>query len=176
MLPDDVIVADPPATRQLLDVFEQHKASVVCVERVPAELVASYGVIDATETGDGVYQVKGLVEKPKPSEAPSNLGIVGRYVFTPAIFEAIGRTPKGAGGELQITDAMTRLLDREPLYAATVTGRRYDTGQPLGYLEAGIELMLKREEYGAGLREYLARLVESDLFRAAPRAVKKRRR
>jgi UTP--glucose-1-phosphate uridylyltransferase len=173
VLPDDVIVADPPATRQLLDVFDRVQASVVCVEPVPEERVSAYGVIAGEDTGSGVYRVSGLVEKPRPEEAPSNLAIVGRYVFTSAIFDAIEQTSPGAGGELQITDAMANLLTCEPLFAATVRGRRYDTGQPISFMQAGIELMLQHDAYGGRLAEYLRQLMESELFRAAEAAGQK---
>lgn len=173
VLPDDVIVGSVPATRQLLDVFEQFDASAVCVERVPRDRVSAYGVIAGEPVAEGVYRVTGLVEKPPPEKAPSDLAIVGRYVFTPAIFEAIEQTQPGSGGELQITDAMVHLLRRQPLYAAIVQGKRYDTGQPFGFLQAGIELMLSRPEYRGQLTEYLSQLVESDLFHAAHAAGEK---
>ena len=176
MLPDDVIVADPPATKQLLDVFDRYQASVVCVERIPRERTTSYGVIKGTPADDDVYRVSGLVEKPRPEDAPSDLGIIGRYVFTPGIFDAIARTMPGVSGELQITDAMSRLLDDEPLYAATIEGRRYDTGQPLGYIEAGLELALRRPDFAGQLHDYLAQLVESDLFRSTEAAGEKGQR
>jgi UTP--glucose-1-phosphate uridylyltransferase len=167
VLPDDIIVAEPPATRQLLDVYARVRASVVCVEEVPRSRVSAYGVIAGERVEEGVYRVSGLVEKPAPEEAPSNLAIVGRYVFTPAIFRAIENTAPGAGGELQITDAMARLLDREQLYAASVRGHRYDTGQPLGFLQAAIELALMRDDVRQPFATYLSKLVESDLFRNA---------
>jgi UTP--glucose-1-phosphate uridylyltransferase len=174
VLPDDVIVAEPPATRQLLKVFDEYQASVVCVERIPRARSVAYGVVDVSGTntnGSGsAYKVAALVEKPQPDVAPSDLGIVGRYVFTPGIFEAIDRTEAGANGELQITDAMTRLIEKEPLYAAEIDGRRYDTGHPMGYIEAGIELALRRPEYKGQLHDYLAGLVESDLFQTAQTA------
>ncbi len=109
--------------------------------------------------GDGVYRVKGLVEKPKPEDAPSDLGIVGRYVITPGIFSAIGRTEPGAGGELQITDALQNLLAEEPVYALAFEGRRYDTGNPAGYLRTSIALALRRPDVGPELREALKELL-----------------
>jgi UTP--glucose-1-phosphate uridylyltransferase len=167
VLPDDLIVSDPPATAQLMGVFDRYRASVVCVERVPKERTSSYGIIDGSAVDGNVFKVAGLVEKPPdPETAPSDLAIVGRYIFTSSIFEAIARTKAGTGGELQITDAMNKLIDNEPLYAVAVDGRRYDTGQPLGYIEAGIELGLRRPEYRARLLDYLASLVESDLYRS----------
>jgi UTP--glucose-1-phosphate uridylyltransferase len=168
VLPDDLIVAEPPATAQLMSVFDRYRTSVVCVERVPKDRTSSYGIVDGSAVGDNVYKVSGLVEKPPdPEAAPSDLAIVGRYIFTPSIFEAIARTKTGTGGELQITDAMNKLIENEPLYAVAVDGRRYDTGQPLGYIEAGVELGLRRPEYRARLHDYIASLVESDLYRSA---------
>jgi UTP--glucose-1-phosphate uridylyltransferase len=153
--PDDVIAGDVPAARQLIDVFERHQASVLAVEEVPADQIESYGIVDGEAVEDGVYKVRALVEKPKPAEAPSNLGIVGRYVLTPEIFEAIERTQPGVKGEIQITDALSLLLPRQPIYACKFAGRRYDTGRPLGLLTASIELALQREDVGPPLREYL---------------------
>ena len=161
MLPDDVLVADPPATKQMLDIFERYQHSVICVEPVLPSEISRYGVIKAHPVEAGVYEVEGLVEKPLPERAPSNLGIIGRYVFTPAIFDAIARTQPGAGGEIQITDAMALLRECEPLYAWELQGRRYDTGQPLGYLKAGVEFMLQRPEYSTEFRRYLTDLVNS---------------
>jgi len=166
MLPDDVIVADPPAIRQLLNVADRFGSSVVCVEQVPHSRISLYGVIRAEPVGEGVYRVEELVEKPPVERAPSDLAIVGRYVFTPAIFDAIAAMERRKGVELQITDAMSGLLQRESLYAATIAGKRYDTGQPLGYLQAGIELMLQRPEYSDTLREYLRQLAASGRLNA----------
>ncbi|MGI8552445.1 MAG: UTP--glucose-1-phosphate uridylyltransferase GalU [Dehalococcoidia bacterium] len=160
MLPDDVICADPPATRQLLTVFDEFKASVVLVEPVPTERIQNYGVIRPTRIREAVYQVEGLVEKPRPEQAPSNLAIIGRYVFTPKIFDVLQDTPRGVGGELQITDAMQRLVGSEKLYACELSGRRYDTGQPAGYLQASIEMMLQHPAYGPELRDYLQELMQ----------------
>lgn len=166
ILPDDVIVSEVPATRQLLDVYERFHKSVICVEAIPDVAIPNYGVIQPRAVEPGIYAVEGLVEKPSVEVAPSNLGIIGRYVFTPAIFDALNRTPRGVGGELQITDAMDRLREQEPLYACELRGQRYDTGQPLGYLKAGIELTLRRADLGPQLREYLRDLVHTELERA----------
>ena len=169
ILPDDVIVADPPATRQLLNVAEQFGSSVICVEKVPPSRISLYGVVRAQPVGERVYRVEELVEKPPAAEAPSDLAIVGRYVFTPAIFDAIAAMRRTEGVELQITDAMSGLLRHEPLYAAEIKGQRFDTGQPLGFLQAGIELMLGRPEFADSLRDYLSQLMASG--RVGPRAL-----
>lgn len=156
--PDDVIVADVPAARQLIDVHERYGGCVLAVEEVPPEEVSSYGIVDGEPVGEGVFRVRGLVEKPKPEDAPSNLGIVGRYVLTPEIFGAIERTPLGTAGELQITDALEILRAERPMFAYRFQGRRYDTGRPLGLLKASVELALLRDDIGPEFRRYLRQL------------------
>ena len=153
--PDDVIVSEVPAARQLIAAFESHGGSILAVEEVPPEEVESYGIVDGEPVSEGVYRVRALVEKPKPSEAPSNLGIVGRYVLTPEIFDSIAETPPGKGGELQITDCLSRLLRDQPMFAYRFQGRRYDTGRPLGLLKASVELALERPDIGPEFRQYL---------------------
>ena len=160
--PDDVIVADVPVARQLLNVFEAHGGSVLAVEEVPREDVESYGIVDGEPVGEGVYRVRGLVEKPKPEEAPSNLGIVGRYVLTPEIFDVLARTPPGKAGEIQITDGLALLLRQQPMFAYQFQGRRYDTGRPVGLIKASVELALLRPDIGPELRRYLRGLDLSD--------------
>ncbi len=160
--PDDVIDAEVPVARQLIDVFEARGSSVLAVEEIPPDEIESYGVVDAEPAGEATYRVRGLVEKPKAAEAPSNLGIVGRYVLTPDIFEVLARTPPGKSGELQITDALALLLRDQPLFAHRFEGRRYDTGQPLGLIKASIELALKRPNIGPELRRHLRGLDLSD--------------
>jgi len=153
--PDDVIVSDPPAAKQLVDAFAAYGGSVLAVEEVPPSEVSSYGIVDAEPIGEGVYRVQGLVEKPEPAEAPSNLGIVGRYVLTPEIFAALDETPPGKGGEVQITDGLARLLSAQPMFACRFQGRRYDTGRPLGLLKASVAIALDRPDIGPDLRAFL---------------------
>jgi len=153
--PDDVIIAAVPVAKQLIDVFMERGGSVLAVEEVPASEVESYGIIDGEDAGGGVYRVRGLVEKPKPAEAPSRLAIVGRYVLTPEIFDAIAETPPGKNGEIQITDALALLLKKQPMFAYRFQGKRYDTGRPLGLIKASIELALLRDDTGPELRRYL---------------------
>lgn len=160
--PDDVITAQVPVPLQLLEVYRRFGASVLAVEPVPEEDTGRYGIIDAEPLGEGLFRVKGLIEKPPSGQAPSNLAIVGRYVLTPGIFEAIEQTPPGANGELQITDAIQRLLAREPVYARAFTGRRYDTGSPVGYLQAMAAVALQQPELTAQVRYVLNSLL-SDL-------------
>ncbi len=160
--PDDVIAAEVPVAKQLIDVFEANGGSVLAVEEVARDEVSSYGIVDAEAMGGGVHRVRGLVEKPQPDEVPSNLGIVGRYVLTPEIFDVLTKTPPGKGGEIQITDALSLLLRRQPMFAYQFEGRRYDTGRPLGLIKASIELALARPDIGPELRRYLRTLDLND--------------
>jgi len=156
--PDDVIVGERPAARQLIDTFEAHGGSVIAVQEVPDSEIESYGIVDGEPVADRVVRVRGLVEKPKLADAPGNLAIVGRYVLTPEIFAVIERTPPGKGGEIQITDALALLLQEQPMFALQFEGTRYDTGRPLGLLTASIDLALQRPDIGPELRAYLAEL------------------
>jgi UTP--glucose-1-phosphate uridylyltransferase len=153
--PDDVIIAEVPVARQMLDVFEEYGASILAVERVSAADIESYGIVDAEPVKDRLVRVRGLVEKPKPEVAPSDLGIVGRYVLTPDIFAALARTQPGKGREIQLTDALALLLAEQPVYAYLFEGSRYDTGRPLGLLQASVELALRRPDIGPDFRRYL---------------------
>ena len=157
-LPDDVIDADPPALRQMRDIFDEFGGPVVLVERVPRDAVDRYGVIDATPIRDGVFQVRDLVEKPDPENAPSDLAIIGRYILTPDVFDVLEETPTGAGGEIQLTDGLRQLLERRPLYACELSGTRHDVGTKLGYLKASLYFALTRPDFGSPLREYLKTL------------------
>jgi UTP--glucose-1-phosphate uridylyltransferase len=156
--PDDIIVADPPATRQLIDVYERHDGCVLAVEKVPHEEISHYGSMAVEPLEDNVFRVLSLVEKPKPEEAPSDLGIVGRYVLTPDIFDALKETRPGVGGEIQITDGLALLLKEKPIFACRFHGKRYDTGRPLGLLQASIDLALQRPEFAPQLKDYLRSL------------------
>ena len=146
MLPDDIIAHTPGALTQMLEVADRYNAGVVAVEPAPWELVHNYGVVEAAQRGDRVYQVRRLVEKPPREEAPSNLTVVGRYVLPPDIFECLERTPPGAKNEIQLTDGMSLLLEDQSLYACEVLGTRYDGGTPLGLLRASLEFALAQEE------------------------------
>ena len=153
--PDDVIDHPVPAIKQMLDVQHKYGGSVIAVERVPREMVPSYGIVNVEPAADRVYKVAGLVEKPSIEDAPSDLGIVGRYIISPAIYAAIEKTKPGAKGEIQITDALQILLASEPIYAYEFEGSRYDTGNFFGLLKANIALGLKHPELGDRLKEYL---------------------
>ncbi len=160
ILPDDIIAAEPGALAQLLEVFDLYGASVIAVEEVDGPAIQSYGVIDPELVADGVYRVRGTVEKPALEDAPSNLGIVGRYVLTPQIFDALAEVKEGAIGELQLTDGLAILLNDQDIYALRFQGTRYDVGNPMGLLRASIEMALRREDTGPAFGEFLRRLVD----------------
>jgi UTP--glucose-1-phosphate uridylyltransferase len=155
LLADDVVDAERPALRQMMDVFEKYQAPVIATMQVEGEAISRFGVIDADEVEPGVFKIKDMVEKPPFAEAPSDLAIIGRYIFTPDIFEAIEQTTPGTGGEIQITDAMRLLLKKRPFYAVKLEGVRHDAGDKLGFLIATVEYALKREDLGGEFREYL---------------------
>jgi len=155
LLADDVVDAEKPALRQMIEVFEKYQAPVIATMQVQGEAISRFGVIDAEEVEAGVFKIKDMVEKPAFAEAPSDLAIIGRYIFTPDIFEAIENTKPGAGGEIQITDAMRSLLKARPFYALKLDGVRHDAGDKLGFLIATVEFALKRDDLGDDFRKYL---------------------
>ena len=155
LLPDDVVDAETPALRQMMDVYEKYDAPVIATMQVEGEAISRFGAIDAEEVEPGVYKVNDMVEKPPFVEAPSDLAIIGRYIFTPDIFDAIEQTKPGTGGEIQITDAMRLLLKERPLYAVKLDGTRHDAGDKLGFLIATVEFALKRDDLAGEFREYL---------------------
>lgn len=155
ILPDDIVDSDYPATAQLVDTYERFDAPVVGVIEIDGPDISRFGVVDAEEVEPGIYKVRGMVEKPKYEDAPSNLAIVGRYVLTPDIFNHLTATGADTRGEIQLTDGMQRLLGERPFYARKLVGTRHDAGDKFGYLVATIEFALKRPEFGARLRQYL---------------------
>jgi UTP--glucose-1-phosphate uridylyltransferase len=159
MLPDDIIDSDVPGLKQMMAVYEKHGSGVVAVEQVSDEDTGKYGIIKPKQVGEKVYQVMSLVEKPEPSKAPSRLGIVGRYILTPRIFDILKITKPGKNGEIQLTDALNSLLKQQELFACELEGTRYDAGTPLGWLKANVDLALKREDIGAEFKEYLKKLL-----------------
>jgi len=159
ILPDDIVDSDVPSLKRMIEVYEKYGAGVVAVERVSDEDTNKYGIIEPKQVSEGVYQVLSLVEKPEPEKAPSRLGIVGRYILTPEIFETLAVTPPGKGQEIQLTDALQLMLKQQKLYAYELEGVRYDTGTPLGWLGANVAMALKRDDIGPELREYLRRLL-----------------
>jgi UTP--glucose-1-phosphate uridylyltransferase len=161
ILADDVIDADPPALKQLVDVFDRVGGPVLAVERVPRESISSYGVIAIEPNaalGEGVYQVRDLVEKPPREEAPSDLAIIGRYVLTPDIFPALAKTKSDRTGEIQLTNGLRELVKSRPIYACEVKGVRHDTGNKLGFLKAVVYFALRRPDLAEQFGAYLAAL------------------
>ena len=155
LLADDLVDAEVPALKQMIDVFEKYQSPVIATMQVDGEAISRFGVIDADEIEPGVYRINDMVEKPTFADAPSDLAIIGRYIFTPDIFDAIEQTAPGAGGEIQITDAMKLMVKKRPFYAVKLDGKRHDAGDKLGFLMATVEYALKREDLGGPFREYL---------------------
>lgn len=158
LLADDIVDAEKPALRQMMDVFEKYNAPVIATMQVAGEAISRFGVIDAEEIEPNVFRIKDMVEKPAFKDAPSDLAIIGRYIFTPDIFPAIEKTEKGAGGEIQITDAMRLLLKERPFYAVKLEGTRHDAGDKLGFLIATVEFALKRPDLAPEFISYLKSL------------------
>ena len=154
---DDVVYNDEyPCLKQLVDVYEMTGGSVLGCQTVPKEKVSSYGIVASEPTvANRVYRVKDMVEKPAVEEAPSQLAVLGRYIITPQIFEILEQTKPGKGGEIQLTDALKVLAEREKMFAYDFIGRRYDVGDKLGYLEATVEFALRRPDLAAKFRAYL---------------------
>jgi len=159
MLPDDIVDNDVPGLKQMLDVYEKYGSGVVAVEQVSEEDTGKYGIIEPQPVDKRVYQVMSLVEKPEPSKALSRLGIVGRYILTPRIFDVLKFTPPGRNGEIQLTDALNLLLKEQKLFACELEGIRHDAGTPLGWLKANVALALKRDDIGQEFREYLKKIL-----------------
>jgi UTP--glucose-1-phosphate uridylyltransferase len=162
LLADDVIDAPVPCLKQMMDVFNEVQASVIATQIVEGPAISAYGVLDDTPVpgkfNGRLFEVKTMVEKPKLEEAPSKHAVIGRYILTPTIFETLERTQLGAGGELQLTDGLRLLLEREKIYGYTFEGKRHDTGDKLGFLKATVEFALKRQDLGGDLRDWMKTL------------------
>jgi len=158
-LPDDIVDSKVPVLKQMVEVYEQHKTNVVAVDRVSIQDTTKYGIIEPKKISSHIYQVLSLAEKPEPAQAPSNLGVVGRYILMPQIFDVLEATPPGKNQEIQLTDALQLLLRQQAILAYEFEGVRYDTGTPLGWLEATIAFALKHPDIGHKLREYLRQLL-----------------
>lgn len=159
LLGDDIVRSRRPCLKQLMDLYEEMPGTVLAVAEVLPEDVSKYGILDAEPLREGVYRVRGLVEKPSPGKAPSRLAVIGRYIITPGIFPILAEIPPGAGGEIQLTDALNVLCRQEPVYGLVFKGRRYDTGDKLGYLKATVEIALDRPDLGPAFEAYLKDLV-----------------
>ena len=155
ILADDLIDAAPPVMRQMVDKYDYYQCSVLGVQQVAREETGAYGIVDAAPLGERVSRVNAIVEKPKPEVAPSNLGVVGRYILTPRIFHFIENLKPGAGGELQLTDAIAALLQEQQVLAYAFDGKRYDCGSKLGYLQATVEYAMKHPEVSDEFENYL---------------------
>ncbi|MEL4306288.1 UTP--glucose-1-phosphate uridylyltransferase GalU [Methanococcoides sp. LMO-2] len=155
LLGDDIIVNHTPCIRQLIDVFQKYRCSTIAVEEVPSEKVSSYGIIKGKPLDESLCILEDIVEKPSIEEAPSNIGAIGRYVFTPEIFDCIRDAGTGVGGEIQLTDGIRMLNDMQKVYAYKFAGKRYDTGDKLGYVQAVIDFALCSEDFGPSVKEYL---------------------
>ncbi len=155
ILADDLLYGKPPVMSQMIEVFDHYHSSVIGVEEIPPQDSKSYGIIDGKEWEDNIFKLSGIVEKPEPSVAPSNLGVVGRYVLKPRIFDHIRALKPGAGGELQLTDAIQSLLSDEQVLAYKYHGTRFDCGSKLGYLKATVEFALRHPEVKQEFEEYL---------------------
>jgi UTP--glucose-1-phosphate uridylyltransferase len=159
LLADDVMDADTPALKQLIDVYEKYDAPVMATMQIAGEAISRFGVIDAVEVESNVFKIRDVVEKPEFENAPSDMAIIGRYIFTPELFDAIEQIKPGTGGEIQVADAIRILLEKKrPYYAVKLDGVRHDAGDKLGFLIATVEFALKREDLGADFRDYLKSL------------------
>ena len=158
LLADDLMTGaegGPGVLAQMVDVFAQVKTSVLAVQEVPLEHVRRYGIVAGEPAGDRLVKVRQMVEKPSPDQAPSRLGVAGRYILTPAVFDRIRNQPRGSGGEIQLTDGIAQLMDNEGGHAYRYRGKRYDCGSKEGFLEATVEFALKHPEIGTRFRDYL---------------------
>ncbi|MEA3032816.1 MAG: UTP--glucose-phosphate uridylyltransferase [Sphingomonadales bacterium] len=158
LLPDDLMVGRPGCLAQMVEAYEKVGGNIVCIEEVPREHTASYGIVAAGARDGRLTEVKGLVEKPKPEEAPSNLGIVGRYILQPEVMAILDAKERGAGGEIQLTDAMAKLIGAQPFHGVTVDAERHDCGDKVGFVKANIALALKRDDVAPAIRAWLATL------------------
>ena len=156
LLPDDLMVGKPGALKQMIDAYAELGGNIVCAQEVPAERTGSYGIITPGATNGMAIEVKGLVEKPRPEEAPSRLGIVGRYILQPEVMGILEKGERGAGGEIQLTDGMAGLIGRQPFHAVKVDAVRHDCGDKAGYVLANLAIALDREDLRPRIEEYLA--------------------
>ncbi|KXG76294.1 UTP--glucose-1-phosphate uridylyltransferase GalU [Thermotalea metallivorans] len=171
LLGDDIVDASTPCLKQLMDIYNEYKTTVLGVQTVRKEDVSRYGIVSGKHIEDGVYKVKNLVEKPAVDQAPSNIAILGRYIITPEIFDILENLKPGTGGEIQLTDALKALSKQQAMYAYHFEGKRYDVGDKLGFLQATVEFALKREEIRDAFKEYLMDLVNNGLLRDAYKEV-----
>jgi UTP--glucose-1-phosphate uridylyltransferase len=158
LLADDLMVGQPPVLAQMVEQYKEWRASILAVQEVPPEHTRRYGIVAGTAVNERLVDVSRIVEKPAPEQAPSNLGVAGRYILTAGVFDEIVRQPRGVGGEIQLTDGIAGLLRREKVFAYRYEGNRYDCGSKEGFLQANVELALQHPSLGAGFRQYLSGL------------------
>jgi UTP--glucose-1-phosphate uridylyltransferase len=158
LLADDLMDGKPPVLQQMVQQFQEWHASIIAVQEVPAEHTRRYGIVAGTSVSDRMMDLTHIVEKPAPEDAPSRLGVAGRYILTPGVFREISQLPRGVGGEIQLTDGIASLLRREKVFAYRYLGKRYDCGSKEGFLQANVELALHHPTLGPGFREYLKTL------------------
>jgi UTP--glucose-1-phosphate uridylyltransferase len=158
LLPDDLMHGTPGALKQMVDAWEKVGGNLVATEEVPLEKTKSYGIIAPGETNGALTEVMGLVEKPAPADAPSRLGIIGRYILQPDVMRVLDAQEAGAGGEIQLTDAMAKLIGRQPFHALTVNAERYDCGDAAGFVLANLAMAMKRDDVAPKLRDFIADL------------------
>ena len=160
LLPDDVIDADTPCIKQMIDVYNEHQGSILATMTIEGPAISAYGCLAGSQDAknERLYNCTGMVEKPKFEEAPSKQAIIGRYILTPGVFETLEKTKHGAGGEIQLTDGILALLETEKVYGYTFEGKRFDAGDKFGMLQATVEFALKRPEFGSKFAEYLKTL------------------
>lgn len=159
LLGDDVVSARVPCLKQMIDVYEKYSSCILGVQRVAPEDISKYGAIDGAQVEDKVYRVRNMVEKPKKEDAPSDVAVLGRYIITPEIFDCLEKTAPGAGGEIQLTDALALLAKRQSVYAYNFDGKRYDVGTKMGFLQATVEFALNRADLKDDFMKYLKELV-----------------
>ena len=155
LLADDLMVGDKPVLAQMVEQFNDWRASILAVQEVPADQTRRYGIVAGTQVNERMMDISHIVEKPAPEAAPSRLGVAGRYILMPDVFVEIRNQPRGVGGEIQLTDGIAGLLRRQKVFAYTYEGKRYDCGSKEGFLQANVELALRHAEVGASFREYL---------------------
>ncbi len=155
LLADDLMVGTPPVLKQMVEQYEEWRVSILAVQEVPAEHTRRYGIVDGTPINDNLMDLSRIVGKPAPEDAPSRLGVAGRYILTPGVFHEIANQQRGVGGEIQLTDGIAGLLRREKVFAYRYAGKRYDCGSKEGFLQANVELALSHPVLGASFREYL---------------------
>ncbi|HQK84139.1 MAG TPA: UTP--glucose-1-phosphate uridylyltransferase GalU [Atribacter sp.] len=162
LLADDIIDSTDPVLRQMIDLYRKRPGIILAVTRIPQEEISQWGVIKGKEIGKGTFKVEDMIEKPDPGEAPSDLAIIGRYILTPSIFEAIEKVSPGKGGEIQLTDSIRSLLKKEEIYAYEFQGTYYGVGDKIGFLKANVAYALKRKDIGDELKGFLKQIIEEE--------------